>query len=60
MLLDFKIFLEKHYGYQFSSLTLENEIKYFIPKFKTFYIRHSIYVKHIVPYTSQENGVVER
>eukprot|EP00253_Pinus_taeda_P025164 PITA_25164 len=60
MLLAFKAFVEKQSGHQMLKLRSDNGGEYVNNKFIKFCTEHGIQLQHIVPYTQQQNGVVER
>ena len=60
MFLAFKAFVEKQSRHQILKLRSDNGEEYVNNKFINFCIEHGIQLQHIVPYTPQQNGVVER
>ena len=59
MFLAFKAFVEKQSGHQILKLRSENDGEYVNYKFMNFCTEHGIELQHTVPYTPQQNGVVE-
>eukprot|EP00253_Pinus_taeda_P002428 PITA_02428 len=60
MFLAFKAFVDKQFGHQILKLRFDNGGEYVNNKFINFCSEHGIQMQHIVPYTPQQNGVVER
>ena len=60
MFLAYKVLVEKQYGQHILKLRSDNGGEYFKKNFITFCTEQGIQMQHIVPYTSQQNGVVER
>eukprot|EP00253_Pinus_taeda_P026194 PITA_26194 len=60
MFLAFKAFVEKQFGHQILKLRSDNGGEYVNNKFINFCIENGIQMQHTVPYTPQQNGVVEK
>ena len=60
MFLAYKALVEKQSGHQIIKLISDNGGEYVNNKFTTFCIEQGIQQLLIVPYTPQQNGVVER
>eukprot|EP00253_Pinus_taeda_P036117 PITA_36117 len=60
MFLAFKAFVEKQTGHQILKLRSDNGREYVNNKFINLFSEHGIQMQHIVPYTPQQNGVVEK
>jgi transposase InsO family protein len=58
--LAYKAFVEKQYEHQIQRLRTYNGGKYVNNNFTSYCTTHGIQMKHIVPYTPQQNGVVEK
>jgi transposase InsO family protein len=58
--LAYKALVEKQYGHQLQRLRTNNGGEYVNNKFTSYYTAQGIQMQHIVPYTPQQNGVVER
>jgi hypothetical protein len=58
--LAYKTLIEKQYGYQLQRLSIDNGGKYVNNNFTSYCTAQGIQMKHIVPYTPQQNGVDER
>jgi len=58
--LDLKAFVEKQFSHQILKLTSDNGREYVRNKFINFFCKNLFQLQYIVPYTPQENGVVER
>ena len=59
MFLSYKALVEKQSGHQIIKLRSNNGGEYVNKNFTTFYIEQGIQQQHTVPYTPQQNGVVE-
>ena len=60
MFLAFKAFVEKQSRHQIFKLRFDNGGEYVNNKFINFCTKHGIQMQQTVPYTPQQNGVVER
>ena len=60
MFLAYKALLEKQYGHQIIKLISDNGGEYVNNKFTTFCTKQGIQQQHTIPYTPQQNVVVER
>jgi hypothetical protein len=60
MLFVCKALVEKQSRHQLQKLRINNGHEYVNNKFTTYYTTQNIHMQHIVPYTSQQNGIVER
>jgi transposase InsO family protein len=59
-LLAYKVIVQKQYGHQIQRLRIDNGGEYVNNQFTSYFTTQGIQMKHIVPYTSHENGVTER
>jgi transposase InsO family protein len=59
-LIEFKALAENEYGCKIKILHTDNEREYVKKDVKKLCIDAGIQIQHIVPYTPQQNGVVER
>ena len=59
MFFTYKALVEKQSGHQIIKLRFENGGEYLNKKFTTFFTEQGIQQQHTVPYTPQQNGVVE-
>ena len=59
MFLAYKALVEKQSGHQIIKLRSDNGREYVNQKFTTFCTKQGIQQQHIVPYTPQQNGLVE-
>ena len=59
MVLAYKALVEKQSGHQIINLRCDNGGEYVNNKFTTFYTEQGIQQQHTIPYTPQQNGVVE-
>jgi transposase InsO family protein len=57
--LAYKALVEKQYGHQTQRLITDNGGEYVNNKFTSYCTTQGIQMQHIVPYTPQQNGVVE-
>ena len=60
MFLAYKALVEKQYGHQIIKLRSKNGGEYVNKMFTTFCTEEGIQQQHIVPYTSQQNGVAKQ
>ena len=60
MFLAYNALVEKQYGHQILRLRSDNEREYVKKNFTTFCTEQGIQQQHIVPYTTQKNGVAKR
>ena len=60
MFLDYRALVEKWSGYKILKLRSDNGGEYVNNKFTTFCTEQEIQQQHNVPYTPQQNGVVEQ
>jgi transposase InsO family protein len=58
--LAYKALVEKQSGHQIQKLRTNNGGKYVKNNFTSYYTTHGMQMKHIVPYTPQQNGVAEK
>jgi transposase InsO family protein len=58
--LAYKALVEKHSRHQIQKLRTNNEGEYVKNNFTSYFTSQGIQMQHIVPYTPQQNGVVER
>jgi transposase InsO family protein len=58
--LAYKALVEKQYGHQIQRLRTNNGGEYVKNNFISYFTMQGIQMQHIVPYTPQQNGVVER
>jgi transposase InsO family protein len=58
--LAYKALVEKQYGHQLQWLRIDIGGEYVNNEFTSYYTVKGIQMQHIVPYTPQQNGVVER
>ena len=56
----YKALVEKQSGNQIQKLRMDNGGEYVNNNFKSYCTTKGIQMQHIVPYTPQQNGVVER
>ena len=60
MFLAYKALVEKQSGHQIIKLRSNNGKEYVNKNFTTFYTKQGIQQQHTVPFTPQQNGVVEQ
>jgi transposase InsO family protein len=60
MFLAYKALVKKQFGHQLQRLRTNNGGEYVKNKFTTYYTMRGIQMKHIIPYTPQQNDVDER
>jgi transposase InsO family protein len=60
MFLDYKALVKKQFGHQLQRLRTNSGGEYVSNKFTSYCTAQGIQMQHIVPYTPQQNGVVER
>jgi hypothetical protein len=58
--LAYKALVEKQFGHQIQRLEIDNGGEYVNNNFTIYCTTQGIQMKHIVPYTPQQNGVTER
>jgi transposase InsO family protein len=59
-LLAYKALVEKQFGHQIQRLRTDHGGEYVNNNFTSHCTAHGIQMQHIIPYTPQQNGVVER
>jgi transposase InsO family protein len=60
MFLVYRALIEKRFGPQLHRLRTDNGGEYVNKKFTTYCTTNNIQMQHNIPYTPQQNGVVER
>jgi hypothetical protein len=58
--LAYKALVEKQFGHQLQRLRKDNGGEHVNNNFTSYYTTQGIQMQHIVPYTPQQNGFVER
>jgi transposase InsO family protein len=58
--LTYKALVENKYGFQIQNLRTDNGGEYVNNNFTSYCSTQGIQIQHTVPYTPQQNGVVER